>query len=134
MRFSLYREKLKKLYEDEQLADELVETMKKEFAPFIRTQNHQRWLDEGDVVLITYGDTLSERNVPTLSTLKRFLDERVGNSISTVHILPMFPYTSDDGFSVVDYYSIHHKLGTWDDIAKLGEHYQLMFDAVVNHV
>nr|WP_281362221.1 alpha-amylase family glycosyl hydrolase [Lacticaseibacillus absianus] len=54
--------------------------------------------------------------------------------ITDVHILPMFPYTSDDGFAVTDYTTIDPHLGDWQDIATLRRHYRLMFDFVANHV
>ncbi len=54
--------------------------------------------------------------------------------ISTVHILPFFPYSSDDGFSVIDYLAVNPDLGTWDDIARLRGDFKLMFDAVINHI
>ncbi|MCB1639338.1 MAG: sugar phosphorylase, partial [Thiothrix sp.] len=44
-----------------------------------------------------------------------------------------FPYTSDDGFSVSDYRSVRSDLGTWTDVGALGEHFELMFDFVLNH-
>ncbi|MEO0779537.1 MAG: alpha-amylase family glycosyl hydrolase, partial [Bacteroidota bacterium] len=54
--------------------------------------------------------------------------------INSVHLLPFYPYSSDDGFSVVDYYRVNPELGTWEDIQQLSEDYQLMFDAVINHI
>ena len=54
--------------------------------------------------------------------------------ISAVHILPFFPYSSDDGFSVIDYTAVNPALGTWDDVRRLGETFDLMFDLVINHV
>ena len=41
--------------------------------------------------------------------------------------------TSDDGFSVVDYREVSTDYGTWEDISKLGEDSDLMFDLVLNH-
>ena len=68
-----------------------------------------------------------------LQALKTFLDGEMEKTISGVHLLPMFPYTSDDGFSVQDFREINPELGTWKDIEALGENYDLMFDAVINH-
>jgi sucrose phosphorylase len=51
-----------------------------------------------------------------------------------VHILPFFPYSSDDGFSIIDYTAVNPEWGTWADIRQLGEHVRLMFDAVINHI
>jgi sucrose phosphorylase len=53
--------------------------------------------------------------------------------VSGLHILPFFPYTSDDGFSVSDYYRVNPALGDWPDIEKLRHGFRLMFDAVFNH-
>lgn len=92
------------------------------------------WVDEKDVVLITYGDSIIRKGENTLRTLDIFLKKFVGNMISAVHLLPMFPYTSDDGFSVIDYKSINPDLGTWNDINELANGYDLMFDAVINHI
>ena len=39
----------------------------------------------------------------------------------------------DDGFSVVDYREVCEDYGTWDDVSKLGEEFDLMFDLVLNH-
>jgi len=91
-------------------------------------------LTERDAILITYGDQLSEPGPPPLHTLAAFLDDHLRDVISGVHILPCFPYSSDDGFSVIDYRQIDPNLGDWDDVAALGERYRLMFDFVANHV
>jgi sucrose phosphorylase len=50
-----------------------------------------------------------------------------------VHILPFFPYSSDDGFAVIDYSSVNESLGTWQDITQISQQYQLMSDLVINH-
>lgn len=91
-------------------------------------------LTERDAIMITYGDQISEPGRPPLQTLASFLDRHLGGAISGIHILPCFPYSSDDGFSVIDYLKVDPNLGDWDDVAALGEHYRLMFDFVANHV
>ncbi|MBF6057562.1 MULTISPECIES: sugar phosphorylase [Thiomicrorhabdus] len=92
-----------------------------------------KW-DQKDVLLITYGDTfLNEEEVP-LSTLKKFLSTYVKDAVNCVHVLPFFPYSSDDGFSVIDYTMVDPELGDWENIEALREKYDLMFDLVVNHV
>ncbi|MFA6075517.1 MAG: sugar phosphorylase [Negativicutes bacterium] len=90
--------------------------------------------DAKTAYLITYGDSISEAAATPLATLNKFLQEQVGQAITDVHLLPMFPYTSDDGFSVTDYRAIDPKLGSWDDISTLSADYRLMFDFVANHV
>jgi len=90
--------------------------------------------NERDTILITYGDMLHEPGVSPLQSLTEFLEEFVGDTISTVHILPFYPYSSDDGFSVINYREVNPKLGNWGDIVSLGKSFRLMFDAVVNHI
>ena len=91
-------------------------------------------LTEGDVILITYGDQFLEAGQQPLCSLHKFLDDNLGDVISSVHILPFYPYSSDDGFAVIDYRRVDSKLGGWDDIRGLSQHYALMFDAVINHI
>lgn len=88
---------------------------------------------EQDVILITYGDTLQDDSETPLTTLKNFAVEHLKEAFSAIHILPFYPYSSDDGFSVKDYYAVDSMLGKWDDIARLRRHFRLMFDAVINH-
>jgi len=89
-------------------------------------------LDQGDVVLISYGDVISSKH--PLKILKNFLLEYADDIISTVHILPFFPYSSDYGFSVIDYSKVNPQLGNWEDIEEIGEDFHLAFDAVFNHI
>ena len=55
-------------------------------------------------------------------------------AIDTVHILPFFPYSSDRGFSIIDFEEVDPRLGGWDEIEELGLRFRLMFDGVFNHV
>lgn len=96
-------------------------------------KNTKQWLTQKDAVLITYGDSIIDKEEPGLKVLNDFLEKHVADAISIVHILPMFPYTSDDGFSVSDYRKVNPALGDWEDVNRLGESYDLMFDAVINH-
>ncbi|MBI5958018.1 MAG: sugar phosphorylase [Chloroflexi bacterium] len=89
---------------------------------------------ERDIVLITYGDSLKDTGTAPLRVLHEFLAHYLSNAISTVHILPFFPYSSDDGFSVIDYLAINADLGEWKHIDRLGKDFKLMFDGVINHV
>lgn len=83
--------------------------------------------------LITYGDGIRRVGETPLHTLAGFLHEHVGDVFSDVHLLPMFPWTSDDGFAVVDHRAVNPSLGTWADIAELADDYEVMFDFVANH-
>lgn len=91
---------------------------------------------EQDVLLITYADTLlpGEGRSSPLEELARFLADRVGERCTFLHLLPFYPYSSDDGFSVIDYREVRRDLGDWEDIAGLAQHYRLVFDGVINHV
>ena len=92
------------------------------------------WLTEADAILITYGDQVTGPHKAPLQTLTEFLRAHLKGVISGVHILPFFPYSSDGGFSVIDYTSVDPKLGDWEDIERLGGSFRLMFDAVINHI
>ena len=91
--------------------------------------------DERDVVLITYGDQVRAAGQHPLMTLNEFLTaHEIDKLIRTVHILPFCPYSSDDGFSVIDYRTVDPDLGDWHDIQQLGKNFELMFDLVLNHI
>jgi glucosylglycerate phosphorylase len=110
-----------------------------DFRSLLKNWEEKEWkrnpaLTEKNVYLITYGDSIYEKGKPTLETLHQFLKGNVGNTVTDVHLLPMFPYTSDDGFSVTDYRTIHPDLGNWEDIKNLSKDYRLMFDFVANHI
>jgi glycosidase len=91
-------------------------------------------LTERDVLLITYGDQVQDPDQPPLQTLNCFCARYLTGVVSTIHLLPFHPSTSDDGFAVADYRAVNPGWGSWDDIAQLGARFRLMFDAVVNHV
>lgn len=89
--------------------------------------------DETDALLITYGDSILRPGEKPLETLKRFADEFLRDAFSAIHVLPFFPFSSDDGFSVMDYREVRQDLGDWRHIQALGEGFHLMFDLVLNH-
>jgi glucosylglycerate phosphorylase len=91
-------------------------------------------ISEKDAILITYGDMVRKEGEAPLKTLSSFLNNHLDKTISTVHILPFYPYSSDDGFAVMDYRQVNKDFGTWEDVSELGENFRLMFDAVVNHI
>ena len=93
---------------------------------------HGHW-SEADSFLITYGDTiLSDANEPLQNVLD-FLTHHLSGVVNGVHILPFFPFTSDDGFAVSEYETIRSDLGDWSDISAIGQNYRLMSDVVSNH-
>jgi glycosidase len=90
--------------------------------------------DEQDVVLISYADQFREPDKPTLSSFSRFYQQHLQSIFPLVHLLPFFPYSSDDGFSVIDYHQVNPLCGEWHDIALLHQETRLMFDFVCNHM
>ena len=86
-----------------------------------------------DVLLIAYPDNLNSQNTSPLQCLKKFLGEHLSDTISIVHVLPFFPSTSDDGFSIQNYFEVDKKFGDWSDLNNLTEHSTLMADLVLNH-
>jgi len=90
-------------------------------------------LSEADVLLITYADQLSEPGAMPLHTLASFCRRHLSGVVNSIHLLPFYPYTSDDGFSVMDYGAVNPAIGSWEDIVDLGHSFRLMFDAVINH-
>ena len=95
----------------------------------------QRSWDQTDVVLITYGDMVRREEASSLAALSEFLvEQNLHELISTVHILPFYPHSSDDGFSVIDYQAVDPVLGSWDDVTVLSNKFRLAFDLVLNHI
>lgn len=91
-------------------------------------------ISEQNIYLITYGDSFYETGKAPLQTLHQFLETQVSDVITDVHLLPIFPYTSDDGFSVTDYTAIDSSLGDWKDVQALSNDFCIMLDFVVNHI
>ena len=111
-----------------------IESLIAKYASEVATSGKPRRLTESDVALITYGDTLNESNTRPLQVLHRFHREYLAGIFDLIHILPFHPYSSDDGFSVVDYKAIRADLGDWDDIESLSKDCRIMADAVINHM
>lgn len=129
------RPRLERLYgEQAEQCLERVAALVERIAPSIPAADPPIW-DERDVVLITYGDQVQNPGEPSLRTLHRFLTQRrLDEVINTVHLLPFFPYSSDDGFSVIDYMQVDANLGDWSDIHAMGTRFRIMADLVLNHV
>ena len=85
-----------------------------------------------EVQLITYADRLAG-DLPGLS---RLLAGRLAGLFGGVHVLPFFvPIDgADAGFDPTDHREVDPRLGTWDDVAAIGEQADVMADLVVNHV
>ncbi len=99
-----------------------------------KTLNADTIWNEEDVILITYGDTIQQPKETPLQTLYEFLTLHLHDSINSVHVLPYFPFSSDDGFAVIDYKTVDPELGEWEDIERISQNFHLMTDLVINHV
>ncbi len=129
-------EHLSALYQSHVAAD-VANSIKKllsKYRPEIPDSSVSKGLSESDVLLITYGDTLRESNTPPLQVLHRFHRDYLTGIFDLIHILPFHPYSSDDGFSVIDYHAVRDDLGSWTDIENIAGDCRLMADAVVNHM
>ncbi|MDH1124808.1 sugar phosphorylase [Enterobacter sp. GD03975] len=98
------------------------------------TEKRKSGWDEKDVVLITYADQFSAKGEKALPVFTRFYNEWLSRTFSHVHLLPFYPWSSDDGFSVIDYHNVAPETGTWQDVAELKQSASLMFDFVCNHM
>ncbi|UQI39419.1 sugar phosphorylase [Vreelandella venusta] len=97
------------------------------------SDNAPTW-SEKDQWVISYGDSIVAEETPPLAVLNEFLQRYLGERISSVHVLPFFPWSSDDGFSVIHYREVNPELGDWQHIRELANHYDVMGDLVLNHV
>ncbi len=116
----------------DKLALECVQTMGLEVRSLLPEQFTNHW-DESDIAVITYGNTFLRDNETPLDTLFHFLSEHLQDAVSIVHILPFFPFSSDDGFAVMDYTQVNESLGDWEDIIHIASRFKLMSDLVINH-
>ena len=128
------KNRLNRLYNPEEVTllcvklQPLLEAAKDEFAGLQKTSWSQK-----DAILITYGDSVKRAGEFPLETLTGFVREWLGSAVSLVHILPFFPFTSDDGFSISDYETVRPDLGDWTHLEALNQSHDLMFDLVLNH-
>lgn len=90
--------------------------------------------DQDDVFLITYGDQFYEDGETKLTTFNKMYQQFFSDTFPIVHFLPFFPYSSDDGFSVIDYEQVNSEIGDWADVQVMNRNARLMFDFVCNHM
>ncbi|MEJ2062161.1 MAG: sugar phosphorylase [Reinekea sp.] len=96
-----------------------------------------QWSQE-DAILITYGDSIERKDghkvmERPLKTLYEFISGPLGGAFNSVHVLPFCPYSSDDGFAVINYSTVNESLGEWKDIKRIAQDFRLMADLVINH-
>lgn len=102
------------------------------FREELKSVQRKTLFDQSDVVLISYADQITQKNQSPLKTLSNVCADEFEGLFSITHILPFFPWSSDDGFSVIDFRQVHDDYGSWEDIREFST--SLMFDAVFNHI
>ncbi|MEM7763096.1 MAG: sugar phosphorylase [Pseudomonadota bacterium] len=122
------------IYDDmpKDLTQRVIDTMQYP-ADIAEPAPYQNYWDQSDCWMITYASSVQDGDEPGLKTLRRFCDEHLQDVINGLHILPFFPYSSDDGFAVIDYYAVDPTNGDWQDIQSLARRYRMMADLVINH-
>ena len=116
----------------EEITDEIFSAAKMSELTPPAAMGVSKW-DQSDTILITYGDSIVREGRSPLKELKNFLMRDLRDSFSCVHLLPFYPYSSDDGFSVIDYNEVNPTLGSWDDVQSIAQDFDLMSDLVINH-
>lgn len=117
----------------ESLAERLFDLLQ----PYLHQSGEENWRkwNHDNILMITYGDSIvSQDGRSPLTVLAEFLETHLQDTITGVHILPFFPYTSDDGFAIVDYTKVNAELGDWPEVKRIAQHFNLMVDLVVNHI
>ncbi|MCH8558141.1 MAG: sugar phosphorylase [Balneolia bacterium] len=135
--FTKIKNRLQFLYNDS--SDALATRLQSLIASYGEIQNSPAskfYYSHEDVYVITYGDSLTNTKGEQfpLETLHNFMKTHFKGLINHVHILPFFPYSSDDGFSVIDYRKVREDLGKWDHVTSMSEDFKMMADLVINHV
>ncbi len=128
--------KLKKIYPNQakfvyEEINKLIKDYKKRNP--VKSSNNRILFSEKDIVLICYADHVKESGIKTFKTMHKFLFKFARGIINRVHFLPFYPWSSDDGFSVKDYYRVKKTYGDWKDISVIKKNFNLMFDCVLNH-
>lgn len=115
-----------------ELAHQLVEIMFTDRAIQTPLAHTNHW-NEKDLVVIAYADTIVNDGEKPLHTLLDFWEKHLSVVASSVHLLPFFPFCSDDGFAVSDFYAVRPALGDWADVEAIAASTDLMADLVINH-
>lgn len=129
------RKRFERLYgsEAEKLMERFVMVIGRYGVGVDKGAEFNRW-DERDSILITYGDSIRDGDsCAPLSALNSFSKKNLKGAIRCIHLLPFYPWSSDDGFSVIDYRQVDEACGDWNDVEVLGQDFDLMFDIVLNH-
>ena len=98
-----------------------------------QTLDKARWCG-GDVVLITYADTVVREGESGLKSLRQLVNRHLRPFAPVIHVLPFLKSTSDGGFAVASHDQLEPRHGDWNDLAALAEGRRLMADLVLNHI
>ncbi len=129
------QERVRNIYGDaktEAITEQIFETTGMANKVIEASPETNKW-DQRDIMVITYADSIVRQNEPPLQTLYHFLKRELKHYANNIHILPFTPYSSDDGFSVIDYTKVNPEHGNWDDIQNFNSHFNIMADLVINH-
>lgn len=55
-------------------------------------------------------------------------------AIGGLHLLPIYPSSGDGGFAPLTYQEVNPELGSWEDVKRLSEKYDLLMECMVNHI
>lgn len=114
------------------LITEVFELIQKSLSPSGQ-ENLKKW-NHNDILLITYGDSIVDSQRFPLEVLAEFLENYLEDTVTGIHILSFFPYSSDDGFAVIDYLKVNSKLGNWKHIKRIAQHFNLMVDGRIQRL
>lgn len=131
------REKLTFLYGEQrgsETTQRLVERLETWLETAAKASEKQTNCTEQDIMVIAYGDHVYRDGEAPLRVLREFMNRELRGIVNRVHVLPFYPYSSDDGFSVIDYTAVDPALGEWSDVKALSDDYRVMFDFVLNHI
>ena len=132
-------DKLKFLYGDQ--ADAVLKEVRKIIIDFNENfpqqnpiEKYEKKFGHWDIILNTYADSIKGKQGTPFQALYRFSNSFIRSNINGVHVLPFYPWDTDRGFSVLNYWEVDPRNGSWQDITALSEIFDnIMVDCVVNH-
>ncbi len=87
-----------------------------------------------DIFINTYANSIQDRLTTPIQSLYQFSEQYIRGVINGVHILPFYPWDTDRGFSVLNYFEVDPRNGNWKDFTELQNVFDtLMVDCVLNH-
>jgi sucrose phosphorylase len=134
--YSSIQNKLKKIYNDQE-ANYFLDELDKLLNLDGKEMGLTATLTQEDIALISYANSIepdSDADEKSLGSLRNFIVRyELDKAFNTLHILPFYPWDTDRGFSVKNYYEVSPSYGDWEDVEKLSHIINLMFDFVANH-